>query len=220
MKNHQKVFRTFLLSVLITLILSCKKDTEIIPLPTWEHSTFTDSRDGKTYKTIKIGNQEWMTENLSFKTESGSWYYSNDESNGIKYGVLYTQDAANQAVPAGWHLASDLEWKQLEIALGMSQEEADRIDFRGTNEGNILKTTSGWLENGNGTDDIHFSVIPGGFRSNSGNYLLINWYGYFWTSTENDNTTGWIRTVSYNHSTIGRNYSFKGDGYSVRCIKN
>ena len=220
MKNHHKVFRTFLLSVLITLTFSCKKDAEIIPLPTWEHSTFTDSRDGKTYNTIKIDDQEWMTENLSFKTGIGSWYYADDVRNGIKYGVLYTQEAASQAAPAGWHVASDLEWKQLEIKLGMSQDEADRIGSRGTNEGNKLKTLSGWLENGNGTDDIHFSVVPAGFRSNAGNFLLINWHGNFWTSTPNDNTTGWIRSIIYNHSTIERNYSFKGDGYSVRCIKD
>ena len=220
MKKNQKVFRTVILCALTVFFFNCKKSDTPVILPTLDYSTFMDARDGKTYKTVKIGNLEWMSENLSFKTASGSWYYDDADINGAKFGRLYTLEAAELAVPEGWHLPTDLEWKQLEISLGMSSTEADGVDFRGTNEGTKLKTTSGWPENGNGTDEVHLTVLPGGFRSNAGGYLVLNWYAYFWTSTEVDTNTAWVRTISYNNTKIGRIKSFKGDGYSVRCIKN
>jgi hypothetical protein len=75
--------------------------------------TFTDSRDGKTYKTIKIGSQIWMAENLAFKASSGCWAYDDDKSNVEKHGYLYDWNAAKTTCPAGWHVPSDEEWEEV-----------------------------------------------------------------------------------------------------------
>jgi uncharacterized protein (TIGR02145 family) len=220
MKKLQSTFTIFLLCAFTFTFFNCTKDEESAPPLNWEGSTFTDSRDSKIYKTIKIGNQEWLAENLAFKTSSGSWNYGNLEENGTKYGRIYTWEAAKQAVPSGWHLPTDTEWKQLEMFLGMSQAEADHDDYRGTDEGGKLKNTTGWAENGNGTNEIGFAALPGGFRSNTGNFMVREWYGYWWTETEFDSLNAWFRLIVSTSSKIQRSTSYKGEAYSVRCVKN
>lgn len=218
MKRVHLLSKLLLVCMGLVFVYGCSKDND---LPTeFNYSSFTDSRDGKTYKTIKIGNQEWMAENLAYKTTTGCWIYGDKEDNYAKFGRLYTWEAALEAVPAGWHIPSDNEWKEIEIVLGMSQGDADRTDFRGSNEGKRLKAIKGWSEDGNGTDDFGFSALPGGFRSNSGSFLVGDWYGYFWSSTERDVASAWFRLLSYNHTKICRNFSFKEDAYSVRCVKD
>lgn len=220
MKKTNSIIGTVLLTALTILFSNCKKDV-VDPTPsTFNYSTFIDSRDSKVYKSIKIGNLEWMAENLAYKTETGSWTYWNDANNGIKYGRLYTWEAAKLAVPAGWHLPTDSEWKQLEETIGMSQTDADKIDFRGTDEGSKLKGTIGWAENGNGTNDVGFNALAGGFLSNSGSFVSREAFGYWWTATEDSNATAWFRLIGYYTAGINRNTSFKGDAYSVRCVKN
>jgi len=159
-----------------------------------------------------------MAENLAYQTVSGSWFSFGSAAEGAKYGRLYTWDAAKQASPTGWHLPTDAEWKQLEMTLGMSQSEADGIDLRGTNEGSKLKSVSGWTQNG--TDDVGFAALPGGFRSNSGTDHENGYVGYWWTNTESDDINAWYRSISYSNSKIFRNRSFKEDAYSVRCVKD
>ena len=210
-----------MLCSLTVIFLNCNKevDTQI-----WNYYTFTDSRDGKTYKYIKIGTQEWMAENLAFKTASGSWNIWDDETYGAKYGRLYTWEAAKQAVPNGWHLPTDAEWKQLEMAHGMSQSDADGIEDRGTNEGYKLKAASGWHDNtdkttGNGADVVGFNALPGGMRTNSGTFFGADWYGYWWSATESDYSKAWMRRLT-ERSLVFRNLSFKEDAYSVRCVKD
>jgi len=85
MKTLHSIFRTILLCALTFALFNCKKDKAVNPPKIWNYSTFTDSRDGKTYKYIKIGIQEWMAENLSYKTSSESWYYANSDEF-AKYG--------------------------------------------------------------------------------------------------------------------------------------
>lgn len=220
MKNVQLIFRFGLLCVIILGFVMCKKGA-VDPIPSiFNYSTFTDARDGKTYKSIKIGTQEWMAENLAYKTASGSWEYSEVVEYGTTYGRLYTWDAAKLAVPNGWHLPTDAEWKQLELELGMSKSAADGSEGRGTNEGGKLKTKTGWAENGNGTDEVGFLALPGGFFANSGSFLAAKWYGYWWSATETNSSSAWFRLLVANDSKIHRKFSFKGDGYSVRCVKN
>ncbi len=130
--------------------------------------TFTDSRDGKTYKTIRIGNQTWFTENLAYKANSGCWAYDDKQSNVAKFGYLYDWETAKTVCPAGWHLPSDEEWKQLEMALGMTKKEADETGWRGDGIGTKLKSTSGWESNGNGTNASGFNALPAGSRDSDG----------------------------------------------------
>lgn len=220
MKTKNRVVKAILLTALSIALVNCAKNVDEPTPLNWNYSTFTDSRDSKTYKYIKIGNQEWMAENLAFITAKGSWIYYGDETYGAKYGRLYSWEAAKQAVPAGWHLPTDAEWKQLEIVLGMSPIDAEGINSRGTNEGGKLKATTGWAANGNGTDEIGFFSLPGGFRSNSGSFVQSEWFGYWWSATESDSVTAWFRYLDCNSLAIFRNTSFKGEGYSVRCVKD
>jgi len=139
--------------------------------------TFTDSRDNKTYKTVKIGEQVWMAENLNYEAE-GSVCYDNDPANCVKYGKLYNWHTAMKVCPKGWHLPSNAEW----AILG---------DFAGGREiaGKKLKATSGWDyegKSGNGTDAFGFSALPGGEGWPSGKFYYIGNNGEWW-STNDDN---------------------------------
>lgn len=220
-KMIQTTLRTGLLCALILILVNCKKDSTVItPTPSLNYSTFTDSRDGKTYKYIKIGSLNWMAENLAYKTVSESWFSWDSEAENAKYGRLYTWEAAKLAVPTGWHLPTDEEWKQLGMSLGMSQSEADKVDIQGTNEGEKMKSIVGWGDNGNGTDEVGFSALPGGMRTNSGSYFVNGWYGYWWSATVGENSRIWVRHLTFYNSEVYRSLSFKEDGYSVRCVKD
>ena len=85
---------------------------------------FTDARDGKIYKTVKIGDQVWMAENLNYDAGEGSWCYKDSLSNCEKYGKLYTWEAARRSAPKGWHLPSKEEFETLLNSLGGSGSAA------------------------------------------------------------------------------------------------
>jgi uncharacterized protein (TIGR02145 family) len=180
---------------------------------------FNDPRDGQIYNTVEINNQTWFSENLNFET-ANSWWYDNDPANGDIYGRLYTWDAAMSACPTGWHLPSDDEWKELEIYLGMSQTEADATEWRGTNQGKQMKSTSGWYANGNGINSSGFTALPGGFRFNDGSFQRLGERGTFWSSSEGSGTTAWYRNPSYNFDQVYRNNFNKANSYSCRCLKD
>ncbi|MEZ5106155.1 MAG: FISUMP domain-containing protein [Draconibacterium sp.] len=218
---------------------------------------FTDPRDGKTYRTVKIGNQTWFAENLAylpsiFPAQDGSYtqprYYIYDyngtdvtiakqQSNYAIYGVLYNWPAASISCPSGWHLPSDDEWKQLEMTLGMTHEQADKLGYRGTDQGDQLKANYGWRNNGNGTNSSCFTAMPGGFcfpgniNIINGNYNIgyfggISYRGDWWTSNIPGSTTSgneygaFERYIFSDSNKIGA-AGFSGYiGYSVRCIKD
>jgi uncharacterized protein (TIGR02145 family) len=121
--------------------------------------TFTDSRDGQTYKTVKIGNQTWMAQNMNYRTEKRSCCYENNPDNCKKYGKLYDWNTANVACPKGWHLPSKGEWTKWITMVGSLRA------------GKTLKSKSGWNESGNGTDDYGFSALPGGLLYSGGDFL-------------------------------------------------
>ncbi len=191
--------------------------------PLNETGTLTDSRDNKTYKTVKIGDQWWMAENLAYDAGDGCWAYNNDEANVSTYGRLYNWEVAKSACPNDWHLPTDDEWKQLEMAIGMSQSEVDGTEFRGTNEGTKLKATSGWSSNSNGTDNFGFSALPGGARDWDGSgedwFNGIGLFGYWWSGTERFGFDAWQRSIIYEVTKIDRVNMSKDYGLSVRCIK-
>jgi len=181
--------------------------------------TFNDPRDGQIYNTVEIDNQTWFSENLNFETTNSSWY-DNDPANGDIYGRLYTWDAAMSACPTGWHLPSDDEWKELEIYLGMSQTEADNIEWRGTNQGKQMKSTSGWQANGNGINSVGFTALPGGYRFNDGSFQRLGERGTFWSSSAVSGGSAWYRNPSFNQDQVYRNNFNTANSYSVRCLKD
>lgn len=159
-----------------------------------------DERDDRKYRTVVIGSQIWMAENLSYVT-SESWCYKDDSSNCIKYGRLYRQGAAAQACPAGWHLPSKREFQKL-------------FDYVGgvSSAGLYLKTTSGWNNNSNGKDQYGFSVLPAGIRREDGYYYDIGGHAIFWMSDKYAH----VDVVEAADVRIGSdNVTY---GFSVRCL--
>jgi uncharacterized protein (TIGR02145 family) len=206
-----------------------------------KEGTFTDPRDGQTYKWVRIGDQVWMAENLNYdqSTHGNDWCYNQKSSNCDTYGRLYDWDALLQrdstsnnnpsgvqgVCPDGWHVPSDAEWKELEEELGMSQSEADKTGYRGTNEGSQLAgNASPWkndkLINNSEFGSTGFAALPDGYRGSDGNFYGIGNYGYWWSSTEKSLTESWYRTLGYNNSNVNRGSTNKGSGFSVRCVRD
>ncbi|MDR3000449.1 MAG: hypothetical protein LBU89_04205 [Fibromonadaceae bacterium] len=164
--------------------------------------TFTDSRDGKEYRTVKIGDQTWMAENLNFETWN-SYHYRNG-----KYGRLYGWEAATNACPHGWRLPSDDEWTTL-------------VNFVGSNPGTKLKAKDDWLRGGNGTDNYGFAAFPGG-SGQGGSVYDIGSHGGWWsaTQTQHKDNRAWYWGINYNNSKVDRrDGSTSFDLYSVRCVQ-
>lgn len=181
--------------------------------------SFTDSRDGKSYKTIKIGTQTWMAENLAYQAKVGCVPYENDESKVSQYGYLYNWKTACDACPDGWRLPADQEWQTLELFLGMNKDEFEYTSKRAENIGTRLKSMTGWYNKGNGDNSSGFNAIPAGaclFYDNS--FQFLNEYAYFWTCSPLENDA-WARVLKYDDTYIERGVFSKNNSLSVRCVK-
>lgn len=166
--------------------------------------TLKDSRDGKTYKTVKIGNQTWMAENLNYKT-SDSWCYDNKDGNCKKYGRLYTWEAAKMACPSGWHLPSKEELGSLYDTVGSSDAEVSRN----------LHVRS-WK---NGADKFGFSALPaGGYNSHDEVFFELGRYTLFWSSEEDRSDYAYYLGIGDRGVGVGSNG--KDNGFSVRCLQD
>jgi len=188
-------------------------------------------QDGKIYKTVRIGNQTWMAENLDVSTyrngdtipqvqdakiwsdlKTGAWcFYVGKAEMGLGYGKLYNWYAVSDPrglAPAGWHIPNDAEWNTLANVLGGKIGSSSKI-----------KSSQGWAKNGNGTNETGFAALPGGTRSVN-LFSFAGNYGYWWTSSEYDSYSAWNRFLSYNNDDIGRSTGWKQFGNSVRCIKD
>jgi len=219
-------------------------DAEEILINTYQVDSVTDI-DGNVYKTVKIGNQWWMAENLKVThyrdgseipmvTDSSEWsqlrslqkgaycYYDNVDTNTNIYGNLYNwyvvSDSSNIA-PEGWHVPSDSDWKEMEMYIGISESEVDSLGWRGTNEGTKLKSTTNWNNDGNGTDEFGFSAFPAGYRDTK-KYGDLKWGTYFWSSSIYNDTHVLRWGLNCINSKIEREYRSMHYGFSVRCVKD
>jgi len=187
--------------------------------PTTKSGTFTDSRDNEIYKTVKIGNQTWIAQNLNYNAQ-GSKCYGNDESNCLRYGKLYNWFAAIKACPSGWHLPSNKEWDALyRLVDGTSGTESP---YKSETAGKYLKAKSGWNNfegySGNGTDDFGFAALPGGLGNSEGRFFSLGNYGNWWSSTELDGSRAYNHFKSYKHSNAGWESETKSKLFSIRCV--
>jgi len=182
--------------------------------PGIQYGSLTDSRDGKVYKTVVIGDQTWMAENLNY-AEGGKCYgegnqnYTPDEvqTNCDTYGRLYNWTAAMNACPDGWHLSSDEEWEVLVTTVSGAGGAGTR-----------LKSTTGWPGNNNGTDDYGFSALPGGYVASTV-FTSAGQVGKWWTATETP-SGGSAYNRSIQITNVSReNNVYKSWMYSVRCIQ-
>ena len=169
--------------------------------------SFTDFRDNKIYKTIKIGNQVWMAENLNFNSSLGSSCYGYKNSNCDAYGRLYIWETAKVVCPSGWHLPSDTEWNIL-------------LKNVGSDEGKKLKSASGWIKNGNGTDAYGFAALPGGDRNFDEAFNNLGSFSTWWSSTEVNESSASGIELNNNSPNLKIDGSNKDYGFSVRCIKD
>ena len=170
--------------------------------------SITDARDGQVYKTVKIGTQWWMQENINFLTPEGSWYFKNDSINYNHWGRLYDWSRSKYVCPEGFGLPSDEDWKYLEIELGMNQETADSTGWRGTDQGTLL-----YVGGSSG-----FEAISAGYRRPDGTYTMgITNSANFWTSSDSANLP-FRRALKEDRTTVFRGTGDSLIGYSVRCI--
>ena len=171
-------------------------------------NVFTDPRDSKTYKTIKIGDLYWMAENLNYKTDS-SYCYQDSQDSCAKYGRLYNWGAAMEACPAGWHLPDLSEMNSLFYASG-TQTEA----------GIYLKSKTGWLEftAQPGKDILGFAALPAG-RRNGYNYGYIGLEANFWTSTPySNNIVAYYMGLDNSSDAASMTNMSTNYSISVRCV--
>lgn len=252
--------KTILLATSLLILCACKKDS----LP--EDETVTDIC-GNTYKTVTIGSQVWMAENLAstkYDTESeraGELIQEADGSGDIPYfvdsrikenwtdkgvsaeelsdeqikklGLLYNWSAAmgftaeesweqkglydgdRQGIcPNGWHLPSQVEWDELEknVRTLCGDPETGR-------EGKYLKSSTGWHEGGNGTDNVKFNILPAG-GSDGKQIICVGRYAQIWTSTAYNNEEAYDDWLNYNSEDIVAFDSLKKNARSIRCVRN
>ena len=245
-----------LLALTSFIFFSCKKDKVELEKEKEETTngetdengdslTVTDY-DGNVYKTIIIGNQEWMAENLKAThyadgtpilhvTGDATWgalpdndadtasaycWYNDSIEYKDQYGALYTYAAATNGdnsgsdvqgvCPTGWRLPSDADWDTLVDAVGGSSVAGD-----------ILKATSGWNDDGNGTDDIGFAALPCGRRDHrDGWFIYAGSHGYWWSATEDSDTYARARSMNSSSTQVNSTYYHKSYGYSVRCVRD
>lgn len=175
----------------------------------YDYGSFADYRDGKVYKTVKIGNQEWMAENLNFKGSLAqeTWCYENKAEFCAKYGLLYAWNAAIKACPGGWHLPDTTEWNSLILTVGGIETA-----------GSALKSASGWENNGNGTDAYGFKALPAGHRAVG--FADEKRIAFFWSSTENIDNFAYYTAVGFEDDSTHQGPIYKELAFSVRCIKD
>jgi len=172
-----------------------------------------DKRDNKKYKTVKIGKQIWMAENLNFSMD-GAWCYDEKPEFCENYGKLYTWKAAQNACPEGWHLPTDEEWKELEVKLGM-QNDADEEGWRGHRPGQGYR-----LKKGGGSEfDAEFAGY--GFEKHPNYFDELGDEAYFWTSSEyiQRKKKAWYRKLT-KRASVYRDKIHKQYIMSVRCVKD
>ncbi|MCL2281814.1 MAG: fibrobacter succinogenes major paralogous domain-containing protein, partial [Fibromonadales bacterium] len=176
---------------------------------------FCDKRDGKVYKWVNIGNQDWMAQNLNYDVPENTTdvCYNNSSNNCVTYGRLYNWATALAACPSGWHLPSDAEWNVLMTAVGGS-----------STAGTKLKATSGWSTTVSGyiagTDNYGFSALPGGYGVSGGSFSAVGSNGVWWSSTEDGTSNAWYRGMGCIASDVGR-YSYgKSYLFSVLCLRD
>jgi uncharacterized protein (TIGR02145 family) len=254
MKNWIWFYLIILLGFVLFITSRCKKDDnnstnqngEIIFNPNLTYETVADI-DGNVYKTITIGTQTWMAENLKTtkyrngdligttipynKDISGEtdpkyqWAYEGNESYVAIYGRLYTWYASNDSrnlCPTGWHLASNDEWNILTLTLDPKASGNDYGNISYIAAGKLKEIgTTHWLNpNLHATNESGYTALPSGNRNQFGVFRYIGEYGYLWSSSEYNTECAYALDLSYNCGDLIRVYLVKKNVSSVRCIKD
>lgn len=239
MKINRTLFPILFIAILLSILISCKNND---PNPT-PSDTVTDI-DGNVYKTIQIGIQTWMVENLkttkyndgtlipltidntawkNLTTPSYCWYKNDESTYKDSYGALYNWYSvkSDKLCPTGWHVPSDNEWTILTSYLGGEAIAGGKLKETGTTHWKSPNTGA--------TNDIGFTALPGGMRWESGTFSSVGFNGNWWSSTDTNipgvtfvKDWAWYRTMRNDGIGADREsiYPTKRTGYSVRCIKD
>ena len=253
---------TIYLLASVILLLSCKKESNI-PSSTVTKATITCADnpninfssigtpigkfadcikdiDGNTYKTVTIGTQTWMAENMRtsrfndgsviyqikneedwdpiWNTDTAAWvYYNHNETYNMKYGKLYNWYSINPLTndnknicPSGWHVPSDSEWNILIEKLGGISIAGGKMKELGIESWNSIDEET--------TNTSLFTGLAGGAAE--GDMSDFGYSGYWWSSTEDDESGGWSRELNYNKNDIKRRSIEKRACLSIRCVKD
>jgi uncharacterized protein (TIGR02145 family) len=192
--------------------------------------------DGNTYRTVRIGGQVWMAENLRttkyndgtaipLVTDNNTWYglstpaycwYDNDRSkNAPTYGALYNWYTVNtgKLCPTGWHAPTDSEWTALTTFMGGTSVAGGKLKETGITHWRSPNTGA--------TNSSGFTGLPGGSHGySSGPFYFLGDDGFWWTSTADSDYDAWSLNLSYDNSTIDRIRYHKRHGFSVRCLRD
>ncbi|PXZ43352.1 MULTISPECIES: fibrobacter succinogenes major paralogous domain-containing protein [Sanguibacteroides] len=224
--------KTFMISIVfLTLLFACEKDEKELTVKPKAEGVFVDNRTGIEYSWVRIGNLDWMVQNLSgtfddIELGSVEPYYNTDESddkqledimgNMEKYGFLYTYEKALAAAPEGWRVATDEDWQQLEKALGMKDNELDQLGFRGSIQGELMQ------QGADGTG-LHMQLggYYGWFSESRGKCDYLGVYGFFWAASADENSEKAVyRKIVYNSPQVYRGTTLKIKRMSVRCVRD
>jgi uncharacterized protein (TIGR02145 family) len=238
------------ISLFCTLI-SCKKDNATTPnngsnttdtvknnVTVGKQGPTISDVEGNSYKTVYVGAQHWMAENLKAgrynngnliskltdneqwrTSENGAWCnYKNDEFFEQKYGKLYNWYVVSKSMngdnvcPTGWHIPNDSDWKQLSTYLGGEDKAGGAMKEVGF---------SSWgTPNTKATNISLFTALPGGNRSEYGEYNNVGKKGFWWSSTELGSVGANRFVISYDTESLNYENNSKKDGYSIRCIQD
>jgi uncharacterized protein (TIGR02145 family) len=244
--TNMKMMRTAIWMIALSAVFSCQKEIET-PVPgTMEGIDAKAGKpsgikfgkvkdiDGNVYKTVKIGNQVWMAENLRVSryrngdpipnvTDKAQWsslttgawcHYDNQSANDGVYGKLYNAFAVLDSrgiAPRGWHVPTDEEWAVLISYLGGASVAG----------GKMKAVSSLWFSPNEGaTNSSGFSGLPGGYRDYTGDFGSGGYYGTWWTSTDGGLYGPYEYTLQYDFAFISKSSSTKERGFSLRCIKD
>ncbi len=234
MKNAYRQYSQKLLLLIISLSLTCGYFNSYAQKT---DNALTDI-EGNKYKTVFIGDQEWMAENLKttkyhdgtdilLVEENNEWigittpaycWFGNDIANRDIFGALYNWKAVNtgKLCPEGWHVPTDEEWTQLTDFLGGLNVAGGKMKATGNDLWNSPNKES--------SNESGFSALPGGYRYGyfwgSGEFYEKRLNGYFWTATEYTETHSRSRTINAQRAKVYNSVFVKNNGFSVRCIKD
>jgi uncharacterized protein (TIGR02145 family) len=227
-----------ILFLYIVTALSAYTQPETTKVPNQKFNcedNFTDSRDGKIYSTVQIGSQCWMKENLNIgkilrvdqeQTNNGiieKYCYDNLATSCDEYGGLYqwnevmqylTAQKSQGICPTGWHIPAEVEWDTLVAFLGGDAVAGGKIKQGG--DSHFLSPNIG------ATNHSGFTALPGGYSYATGSHYFSNIQkvGYFWSSTADNETDVWFRSLSFAGEKINRYVNYKSTGASVRCLRD
>ena len=212
-------------SLLFEGYVQCAGSGRWIATRTTIADSLTDVRDGQTYKTIGIGLQRWMAENLNYEADN-SWCYNDSAEYCARYGRLYSWSAAMDSAttrcgngricatasenkvqgicPDGWHLPGKDEFKLLFNAVGDS-----------TTAGSVLKAADM-----SGEDAFGFSALAGGEKDIRGKFVDVGNYAYFWTKNEYGRDEAYAELMRSDYANVPALRNSKPSGYSVRCVED